>query len=241
MNTTIPAVTKNLLIINGLFFLATLVFEARGIDLVGYLGAFYPESVNFKIWQVISHMFMHGGFAHIFFNMFALWMFGSTVEMTLGAKRFLILYFVAGLGGFILFNLANYFQVEQLKPIVESQGYNIADFKNALYGKDFSRGLTQEALDLLRFYVVPMVGASGAIYGVLVAFGVLFPDAKLMLIFFPVPVKAKYFIPGMIILELVMDLSNTPGDNIAHFAHLGGALFGFLMVRHWKKNRFRYN
>src|SRR5690606_12022769 len=130
-NQPIPAVTKNLLIINGLFFLATIVFATRGIDLGSILGAFYPESINFKPWQIITHMFMHAGLTHILFNMFALWMFGSVAEHALGSKKFLILYFAAGLGSFVLFNFTNYLQIEQLKPVVEGMNFNLNEIINA--------------------------------------------------------------------------------------------------------------
>src|SRR5690606_25483026 len=199
-NQPIPAVTKNLLIINGLFFLAKIILESRGINLDVYLAAFYPESANFHWWQIITHMFMHANFTHILFNMFALWMFGSVVEQTLGAKKFLILYFLAGLGSFVLFNFVNYLQIEQLKPVVENLGINLNEIINAkrsptlgLYPA-FSSDAPEQAQKLLNYYVGTMSGASGAIYGVLIAFGVLYPDAKLALIFLPIPVKAKYFI-----------------------------------------------
>lgn len=243
-NQTIPPITKNLLIINGLFFLAKIVFHSTGIDIDGILGAFYPESMNFKGWQIITHMFMHGDFAHILFNMFALWMFGSTVEMTLGPKKFLILYFAAGLGSFVLFNLTNYVQIQQLKPIVEASGVNVNEFIRSLIYTPEGRYALPESSDiesvkqLARYYVTPMVGASGAICGLLVAFGVLYPDAKLALLFFPVPIKAKYFIPIMILLELYMGLQNYAWDPIAHFAHIGGAVIGFILVRNWKKHLY---
>src|SRR5690606_36182116 len=134
-NQPIPTVTKNLLIINGLFFLASLVFGSRGIDLGSILGAFYPESINFRGCQIITHMFMHAPFpnlAHILFNMFALWMFGSSVEMTFGPKKFLILYFVAGLGSFVLFNFTNYLQIEQLKEVVAASGVNVPELIKSL-------------------------------------------------------------------------------------------------------------
>src|SRR5690554_7836537 len=134
-NQPIPPVTKNLLIINSLLFLATFVFAQRGIDLITPLAAYYPQSVNFKPWQIITHMFMHAPFpniSHILFNMFALWMFGSVVENTLGSKRFLILYFVAGLGSFALFNFTNYLQIEQLKAVVTAAGVNVPEFIQSL-------------------------------------------------------------------------------------------------------------
>lgn len=247
-NQPIPAVTKNLLIINGLFFLATIVFATRGIDLGSILGAFYPDSVNFQPWQIITHMFMHAPFpniSHILFNMFALWMFGSTVEHTLGSKKFLILYFAAGLGSFVLFNFTNYLQIEQLKPVVTAAGVNVPEFIQSLSyntsGSYLLPGSTdmESVKELARYYVTPMVGASGAIYGILVAFGVLYPNAKLALIFLPIPVKAKYFIPALIGLEFFMAVQDYAWNPIAHFAHIGGAIIGFILVRSWKKKLHR--
>lgn len=244
-NQPIPTVTKNLLIINAIFFLATLAMAQRGIDLKHILGAFYPESVNFKPWQIVSHMFMHGGFAHIAFNMFALWMFGSTVEYTIGSRKFMILYFAAGLGAFILYNFTNYLQVENLKTAVENIGIDVDGFLSTLKltaSPNFSFPLPIDSVplkELGEYYITPMVGASGAIYGVLVAFGVLYPDAKLALIFLPIPVKAKYFIPVMIAIEFFMGLENFAWNPIAHFAHIGGAIIGFILVWKWKKNLHR--
>ena len=246
MRQSIPPITKNLLIINGLFFLATFVFSTKGIDLRVILGAFYPESPNFKFWQILTHMFMHADFSHILFNMFALWMFGSVVEQTFGPKKFLILYILAGFGGFILFNAVNYLQIAQFKEIVESQGIGFSQIYEAaklnMQGGYHTNSIIQSnqaASELLTNYVTPMVGASGAIYGLLLAFAVLYPDEKLMLIFFPVPIKAKYFIPIMVLIEFYMGYQNI--GNVAHFAHLGGGLIGFLLTRHWKKNLYRWN
>lgn len=239
-NQPIPPITKNLLIINGLFFLATFVFEQRGIDLTVDLAAFYPESVNFKPWQIITHMFMHANISHIAFNMFALWMFGSAVETTLGFKKFLILYFAAGLGAFVLFNFANFIQIEQLKTSLLDMGIQPSDFLDKLKLSDHGNNSfmipdTAAAHEIANYYITPMVGASGAIYGVLVGFGVLFPDAKLALIFLPIPVKAKYFIPVMIAIEFFLGLENFAWNPVAHFAHIGGAIIGFLLVWRWKK------
>lgn len=244
-NQPIPTITKNLLIINGLFFLAKFVFESRGINLDSFLAAYYPESVNFKGWQIVTHMFMHGNFAHILFNMFALWMFGSTVENTIGPKKFLILYFVAGLGSFVLFNFTNYLQVESLKEVVAASGVNVPQLIQSLkltsdgsYPVPITTDI-ESTKELMRYYITPMVGASGAIYGLLVGFAVLYPNAKLALLFFPVPVAAKYFIPVMIALEFFMAIQNYAWNPIAHFAHIGGAIIGFLLMRHWKKNLHR--
>lgn len=241
----IPPITKNLLIINGLFFLATFVFRERGIDLYHVLAAFYPESVNFKPWQILTHMFMHGDITHIAFNMFALWMFGTAVETTIGSKKFVILYFAAGLGSFILYNFTNFLQIETLKTTVEAMGVNIPELIQSLKlttDPSYSFPLPVNAVEveeLARYYITPMVGASGAIYGILVAFGVLYPDAKLALIFLPIPVKAKYFIPVIIALEFFMAIQNYAWNPIAHFAHIGGAIIGFILIRAWKKKLYR--
>lgn len=240
-NQPIPTITKNLLIINGLFFLAKFIFAQRGIDLDHILGAFYPESINFRGWQIVTHMFMHGNFAHILFNMFALWMFGSVVEQTVGPKKFLILYFAAGLGSFILFNFTNYLQIESLKEIVQASGVNINELLQNVNNENYRVNTSNidAARELASYYSIPMVGASGAIYGLLVGFAVLYPDAKLALLFFPVPVKAKYFIPVMIALEFYLAIQNYAWNPVAHFAHIGGAIIGFLLMRQWKKKLHR--
>ncbi|MEG0929474.1 rhomboid family intramembrane serine protease [Algoriella sp.] len=246
MGQNIQPITKNLIIINVLFFLATFVFRTKGVDLSVILGAFYPESPNFKPWQVLTYMFMHADFTHILFNMFSLWMFGSVVEQTFGPKKFLILYFLAGFGGFILFNFVNYFQIQDLKETVQSQGIGLEQIyegaKLSLQRSYHTNAViesSQDATALLKDYITPMVGASGAIYGLLLAFAVLYPNEKLMLIFLPVPIKAKYFIPIMVLIEFYMGYKNV--GNIAHFGHLGGGLIGFLLARSWKKNLYRWN
>lgn len=250
MGQPIPTITKNLLIINGLFFLATIVFQYKGLDLSVLLGAFYPGSPNFNSWQIITHMFMHGGFSHILFNLFSLWMFGSVVENTIGEKNFIKLYLMAGLGGFFLFNLVNYFDVQQIQQLVEADGISIAEVykasKLSASGELINQTTAEvannaNAIKLAQQYVTPMVGASGAIFGLLIAFAVLFPNAKLALIFFPVGIKAKYFIPILIGYELFMGVKGYEWNNIANFAHLGGALIGFLYIRNWKNKMFRKN
>ncbi|MDR1876817.1 MAG: rhomboid family intramembrane serine protease [Flavobacteriaceae bacterium] len=258
MNRYIPPVTKNLLILNALFFIGKYLLATRGIDLDVIFAAFFPLSPNFHWYQVVSHMFMHGNFAHFFFNMFSLWMFGSAVEQALGAKKYLTLYFICGLGAFILFNLVNYFEFKQvLDPLVAANIplEGVTEYAQLSYnsGNDIQTmgeqwlGTLPKNTDFqlaTAFYldmVIPMMGASGAIYGVLVAFGVMFPNSVLMLIFPPIPMKAKYFIPIMVLLELYLGLQQAQGDNVAHFAHLGGAVFGFFLTKHWIKNRYRWN
>ena len=252
MQQPIPPVTKMLLIINVALFLATMGMQQFGIDLGVVLGAFFPGSPNFQFYQVITHMFMHGGFAHILFNMIALWSFGSAIETTLGTKKYAIFYFACGIGAFILFNLVNYWQVDSLINSLVPQGTDIQElFHISKLKMDGSfvydvqnvkfRGNQEEVQSLFGHLITPMVGASGAIYGLLVAFAMLYPDAKIAIIFFPVPVKAKYMMGFMILVELYLGTQNFSGDNVAHFAHLGGALIAFFMIRHWKRNRFRIN
>lgn len=251
MGQPIPTITKNLLIINGLFFLASIVLQSKGINLSVILGAFYPGSPNFESWQIVTHMFMHASYpeiSHILFNMFALWSFGSTVESTIGQKNFLKLYLFAGFGGFILFNLVNYIEVSQLQKLVVADGFSLSEIyelsKMNIVGEYKTSELIHNNINansLQQQYITPMVGASGAIYGLLLAFAVLYPDAKLALIFFPVGVKAKYFIPVLILFELFMGVKGYAWNNVANFAHLGGALIGFLFIRNWKKNLYRRN
>lgn len=249
MGQPIPTITKNLLIINGLFFLASIILQSKGINLSVILGAFYPGSPNFESWQLITHMFMHASYpqiSHILFNMFALWSFGSAVETTIGQKNFLKLYLFAGFGGFFLFNLVNYIEINQLQKLVVADGFSLSEIyqlsKMNITGLYNTSDLIQNnfnAKSLQEQYTTPMVGASGAIYGLLLAFAVLYPNAKLALIFFPVGVKAKYFIPVLILFELFMGVRGYEWNNVANFAHLGGALIGFLFIKNWKKNLYR--
>ena len=221
----IPPVVKNLLIINIIFFIATAIFESKGISLVKMLGVYYFDSPNFKIWQIISYMFMHGGFAHILFNMFALFTFGSSLEGIMGSKRFLNFYLITGLGALALQMLV---QALEIYGITGGITIDPSTYRSENTG----------AIETLSsIYYGPMVGASGAIFGLLIAFGMLFPNAELFIIFIPVPVKAKYIIPVYILLELFLGVAQFSGDSVAHFAHLGGALFGFILVKVWHLNR----
>lgn len=217
-----------LIAINVLFFgvsnLLPGLFPSTPYDMFGpahmFLGLHYPSSEYFRPFQVFTHMFMHGGIAHIFFNMFNLYMFGSILERVWGQRRFLEFYFLTGLGA-----MALHLGVEAL------QVYNISG--------SFAPSpiIVNASTELQRIMVIPTVGASGAIFGLLTAFGLLFPNTELMLMFIPVPIKAKYLVGGFIVLELWMGFTNNPGDNVAHFAHLGGALIGFIIVKIWNKNR----
>lgn len=221
----IPTVVKNLLIINVIFFIATLVFQNMGIQLAYYLGAFYFNSPFFKIWQPITYMFMHGGWTHIFFNMFALYMFGPAIEYYMGSKRFFNYYFITGLGALAL---------QMLVQAIEVHGI-LGSF---IFDQNIQYNLTPENLQKIQaIYSEPMVGASGAIFGVLVAFGVLYSETSLYIMFIPIPVKAKYAVIGYIVVELYLGLSQHQGDSVAHFAHLGGALFGYILLKFWGTHR----
>jgi len=238
---TIPVITRTLLLLNVALYLLTLYLKGNGIVLEVILGSFYPGSPNFHWWQPLTHMFIHGGTAHIAFNMFALYMFGSTVEETVGPKRFIVLYFLAGLGAFILFNAQSGYYINHLETAVSQLGIEPALLQEAMRLNSAGIPATPRVpnypavIELCQYYIRPMVGASGAIYGLLVAYGLLYPNAKLMFAFIPVPVKAKFFIPGLIALEIVLGLFNFSWNPVAHFAHLGGAIVGFILVQYWLK------
>jgi membrane associated rhomboid family serine protease len=239
----LPDVIKNLLIINGLFFLGTIVVGSTfQLDLGKVLGLYLPGSANFEPYQFITHMFMHADIGHIFFNMFALWMFGYALENYWGAKRFLIFYLVTGLGAAFIHLGVNYYEAMSLKSELFAMGYSASDLQAiiqeynqpGMYNTGWSDTLTQYVLK----YNIPTVGASGAVFGVLLAFGMMFPDTRIYL-YFAIPVKAKYFVMVYGALELYNGLANDPTSNVAHFAHLGGMLFGYLLIKYWQKNQYR--
>lgn len=244
----LPVATRTLIIVNVCIFILTALLSSMEVmELDVLLGSYYPESINFHFWQPFTHMFIHAGIGHLLFNMFALFIFGSTVEYHLGTKRFLILYFIAGMGSFILFNAQNYFTVEPLKAAVYGIGLSPEIINSKIDLDLFGQAMVPsffntvpEVVALVQAYITPMVGASGAIYGVLVAFGFLFPNTGLSLIFIPYPIKAKYFIPGLIGLEIILGLLNLSWNPVAHFAHIGGAIAGFLLVYYWKKRGVIY-
>ncbi|GAB2697194.1 rhomboid family intramembrane serine protease [Mucilaginibacter koreensis] len=219
-------VVKNILILNVIFFIATYVLEKSGIDLSQHLAAYYFDSPNFRVWQIISYMFMHANIMHIFFNMFALFVFGPALEYSLGPKRFLQLYFITGVGALLLQWAV---QAIQVHPIIG--GYLI-------YHHDISPFTNRPGFEQLQeVYYGAIVGASGAIFGLLVAFGMLFPNVELFIMFIPLPIKAKYAVIGYILIELYSGVAQYGGDNVAHFAHLGGALFGFILIKIWGLRR----
>lgn len=261
-----PVVT-NLIWINALMLLATYAIDsAFGNDLRYSLGLFYPESSHFKIYQVITHMFMHGDPMHLFFNMFALWMFGRALENAWGSKRFLLYYMLTGIGAAALHTFVNYLEFRDVREFVQmffespspalmkefAETYVIVpDWQYKLISianewsnhvndpeiKSYAVNKVYEVYD--NIISIPTVGASGAVYGVLLGFGMLFPNTILMLIFPPIPIKAKYMVMIMGGIELYLSV-NQPGSNIAHFAHLGGMLFGFLIIRYWNSKRTNF-
>ncbi len=205
----VPPVTKNLIIINVLIFVATIINENF---MIGTFGLFYPTSPYFRWWQVITHMFMHGGFWHIFFNMYTLFIFGVVVERIIGSKKFLLFYFVCGLGAAALQMGTQYLEV---------QAFMNSDSQTAL----------QSLIDLKR---TPTVGASGAIYGVLIGYAMLFPQSKMTLLFPPVTLSAKWMVIVFAVIELFTGVVGF-ADGVAHFAHLGGMLIGWLLIRFWRR------
>lgn len=230
----LPTVTKNLLIINIICFIGSMIFKQAST----FFGVFYPDSPFFKIWQVITYMFMHGGFAHIFFNMFALVMFGGVIERILGSKKYLNYYLISGLGALVLQYGIQAIEVYNIAGTVRASQFLNFNFTSGMVSTNLP--ISKDQLDtLLSIYGTPLVGASGAIYGLLLAYGYLFPNAEIMLIFLPIPIKAKYFIPILIVIEIFLGFSNS-GGSIAHLAHVGGALFGFILLKIWGIRRTNY-
>ena len=197
----IPTVTKNLLLVNILAFLATIILEQQHFSLEYWGGLNYFMAPDFHIYQIVTYMFLHGSFAHLFFNMFALWMFGCVIERTWGAKRFIFYYIFCGIGA----------------------------------------GLCQELVQFIHYGNVPVtsitIGASGAVYAILLAFGMTFPEERIFIFPLPVPIKAKWFVCIYAAIELLSAMSSS-GDGVAHMAHLGGMLFGFLLIRYWQKRPY---
>ncbi|WP_051291315.1 rhomboid family intramembrane serine protease [Pedobacter glucosidilyticus] len=262
-NTIFPPVVKNLLIINGIVFLATNVFQnSLGFDMYQHFALYYYESPNFRIWQFITHLFMHGDFMHIFSNMLALWMFGAVLENFFGSKKFLQYYILTGLGAALLHTGVQYIELSSFiensrdylaNPTLGRFGQFIENAVPENYQRDFnslynfwqadptSLNAKNNSVELVRQLTaiktnIPTVGASGAVFGLLLAFGMLFPNALIYLYFF-FPLKAKYFVFFYGLFELYSGIANNPGDNVAHFAHLGGMLIGFILIKLWRVRR----
>lgn len=262
----LPGVTKNILYINIVIFLVVMLFGQQFHQLVGLppfraLGLYYFDSPFFMPHQLVTHLFMHGGPFHILLNMFMLFMFGSLLERLWGPQRFFIYYFFTGFGALLLHQAVQAIEIHQLFGSIGFSPWNINEVcrdcceRLSLCANQASSAMPggvvgpcsseTSSVEFIRAncpthatYVTPTVGASGAIYGLLIAFGYLFPNTELMLLFIPVPIKAKYLIPVLVLFELYLGISGMQGGtNIAHFAHLGGALFGFLLLKYWQRKR----
>ncbi len=262
-NTLFPPVVKNLLIVNGILFFSTYVFQnSLGINLKEYLALFYFASPKFRIWQVVTHLFMHENLLHIFSNMFALWMFGAIIENLMGSKRFLKYYLLTGIGASILYMGVQYLQINPIQKHAEIYvaNPNINDFRSFVneevssdYKPDFTRVLNtwesdpgsssmkKTSVEFVNEYKnininSSVLGASGAVFGILLAFGMLLPNTLIYIYFF-FPMKAKYLVILYGAFELYNGVVNNPGDHVAHFAHLGGMLIGFILLKAWNIKR----
>ncbi|HIP47733.1 MAG TPA: rhomboid family intramembrane serine protease [Lutibacter sp.] len=238
---------KHLIIINVIFFIAT---QFMGDVMYENLSLFYPKNEHFGFWQFVSSMFMHGGVMHILFNMYALWAFGSPLEKMWGRNKFLFFYFAAGIGAGIVYSLVNYSQFNSIFESILATGISPEDIQNILETGKYNTVIEQtiskaKISEFYSIYHTPAVGASGAIYGVLVAFAFKFPDVELMLMFIPFPIKAKFFIPAIVALDLFSGLTGFSifgsfgSGGVAHFAHVGGALIGYLLMLYFQKSQFK--
>ncbi len=209
-----PPVVLNLIIVNALFYLAEAMIPGGREWIIGNLGLFFWESDYFHAYQIVTHMFLHANFTHLFTNMFALWMFGRTLEYSLGGKRFLIYYMITGIGAALLQLGVSWIEVAHLKSAVAAGAGS--------------------AYELAMAVNTPMIGASGAVFGVLLAFGMMYPNSIIMLLIPPIPIKAKYFVIGYGVIELLLGVTGNQ-SGVAHFAHVGGMIFGFFLLRYWKR------
>ena len=239
----ISETVKHLLIINVIFFLATLSLGDVMYDL---FALHYPTNDRFLPWQPLTHMFMHGDVGHIFFNMFGLYMFGTPIEQMWGRKKFIFFYLSTGFGAAALQLGLYYYQVGHITDLLVAEGLTSSQISSFFYTRDLPYSIVEQLgreklLSGLSAFNGVMVGASGALYGVLVAFAFSFPNARLMLLFPPIPVKAKILVPILILGDLFFGFTSYSIGPVAHFAHVGGAITGFIMMWYWKKNQFNNN
>ena len=269
----LPVAVKNLLIINGILWLANTVFvEQLGLSVNQLFGLYFPLSEHFAPYQFVTHLFLHGNFMHLFSNMLALWMFGSVLENHWGPKRFLTFYFITGLGAALIHTGWSYIELQNTSALFDNylKAPGLYDFAKLIQNDSLpltdlfrsemnafvaewgamksdpqmlARSLeivTSLKNDVMEYEMsVPTVGASGAVFGVLLAFGMMFPNT-LIYVFFAIPIKAKYFVIIYGLFELYSGVVNNPGDNVAHFAHLGGMLFGYFLIKYWNKRSRNY-
>lgn len=233
----LPQVTKNILLLNVVFYLATFVLESSGIDLVSILGGHYINSPLFEPYQIITHFFMHGGIFHLVMNMWLFVMLGSYLERLWGEKRFFIFYISCAIGAFVLYNSIGVYELMQLKKALIARGYDLVEI-NEHIKSNTSFQYNMEDVLLVNSYLekvyTPMIGASGAVFGIMAAFAILFPNTEFML-YFAIPVKAKYLVGAYFIYELYQSFYMTQGDNVAHLAHVGGAIVGAIFILVWRK------
>lgn len=234
---SVPPVVLNIIIINVLCWLAQIVFQSKGIYLADIFGLHYYKSPSFYPHQIVTYMFMHdsSSIAHLFFNMFAVYMFGRTLEMIWGGKRFLIYYIATGIGAALVNMIVVYFRIKYVEASMPPELIADVYANGADALKQMKNYIDSSAAQLNLLVNIGMVGASGAVYGILIAFGMLFPNVELIMLFFPVPIKAKYFVVIFGLMELVLGVVDRAGDNVAHFAHLGGLIVGFIIITYWKK------
>jgi membrane associated rhomboid family serine protease len=261
-NTT--PVVRNLILMNVVVFILSQLLDKLYHDVVtANLALFYFKSPLFKPFQLVTHMFMHANLGHLFFNMFALWMFGKVLESVWGSKRFLLYYMITGIGAAAFYTFVNYIQYSQIEsailafrntpsPDLYAEIFRkyfsgedgdisfmsrwVGDPQNSAYISQAFQNLTQNYFSLIN---IPTLGASGAVFGVLLAFGMLFPNTELMLLFPPIPIKAKWAVLGYGVIELFFGLTGFD-SGVAHFAHLGGMLFGFILIKYWNTKRTNF-
>jgi membrane associated rhomboid family serine protease len=237
MFANLPQVTKNILILNIMFFVATLILGWQGIYLKPLLGTHYVNSPLFEPYQVVTHFFMHADFFHILMNMWLFVMLGAYLENLWGPKRFFIFYLACALGAFALHNAIGVYELQQLKQALIAQNLPIDEIdnlvKNGMYNNDLYSS-NKDYENYVDMASTPMVGASGAIFGVLSAFAILFPNTEFRL-YFAIPIKAKYFVGAYLLLEIYLAFQNQEGDSTAHLAHIGGAIVGAALILIWRK------
>ena len=236
----VSEIVKHLIIINVIFFIASIVFGELMYDL---FAMHYPNNSDFIFWQPVTHMFMHGDITHILFNMFGLWMFGTPLEQMWGKQKFVFFYLSAGFGAVLIQTIVYHYDVMSVTQILIDNGLTNSDvdafYKTGRLNTTIIQSVGEDRLySGIQSFKAVMVGASGALYGILVAFAMLFPNVQLMLLFPPIPIKAKFFVPLLILFDLFFGFTSYSVGPIAHFAHIGGAVTGFLMMWYWKKNQF---
>ena len=236
----VSEIVKHLIIINVIFFIASTVLGDFMYDL---FAMHYPNNPDFIIWQPLTHMFMHGDITHILFNMFGLWMFGTPLEQMWGKQKFIFYYLSAGLGAVLIQTLVYHYDVMSVTQILLDNGLTILDvnsfYETGRLNTTLIQSVGEERLySGIQSFKAVMVGASGALYGILVGFAMLFPNVQLMLLFPPIPIKAKFLVPLLILFDLFFGFTSYSVGPIAHFAHIGGAITGFVMMWYWKKNQF---